>query len=96
MAIQEREWSGGDIDARVRAFIAEEFGVPVDQEIGEEESLIAGGLIDSMGILALIDFIESDFDVQISENELVATNFESIAAIRAFVEGKRGQAASAA
>ncbi len=96
MVVQSHEMSGNDIVGRVRAFIAEEFGVPADREIGEEESLLAGGLIDSMGILALIDFIESDFEVQISETDLVATNFESIAAIRAFVEGKLGHAASAA
>lgn len=85
-----------ELSPRIRAFIVEEFGVPADQEIDEDESLLAGGFVDSMGILALIDFIESDLDVQVGEDDLVATNFESIAAISAFVEGKRGQAASAA
>jgi acyl carrier protein len=88
--------SASDITPLVRAFITKEFGVPSDQEIGDDESLLGGGFVDSMGILALIDFIESDLGVVVDEDELIATNFESIAAIREFVEGKRGHAASAA
>jgi acyl carrier protein len=88
--------SASDITPLVRAFIAEEFGVPANQEIGDDESLLGGGFVDSMGILALIDFIESDLGVAVGEDDLVATNFESIAAIREFVEGKRRHEASAA
>ena len=73
---------------RIREFIVAEFGVPAGSTIDEDDSLLTGGLVDSMGILSLVEFIESDFGIVVVDVDLVASNFESIAAIRDFVQMK--------
>ena len=51
-------------------------------------SLLGKGIIDSTGILELIEFVESEFQIQVSETETVPENLDSIANLTAFVAGK--------
>jgi serine O-acetyltransferase len=53
------------------------------------DSLVGLGVIDSTGVLELIEFLESHFDIQISENETVPENLDSITALCNFVSGKQ-------
>jgi acyl carrier protein len=54
-----------------------------------DENLLAQGIIDSMGIMNLVGFLEERFAIQAADDDLVPENFESLAAIRDFVERKR-------
>ena len=52
------------------------------------ESLIESGVVDSTGILELIEFLEETFEISIEDTETVPDNLGSIAGITRFVEGK--------
>lgn len=55
----------------------------------DDETLIfEAGLLDSMGLLFLIEFIKEEFGVETIDNELLIENFESINKITAFIESK--------
>lgn len=54
--------------------------------INHEELLIEGGLIDSMGILKLIAFLEEEYNVTFEEEDITAENFATINAIAALVQ----------
>ena len=55
----------------------------------DDETLIfEAGLLDSMGLLFLIEFIKEEFGVETIDNELLIENFESINKIAAFIESK--------
>jgi acyl carrier protein len=56
---------------------------------GDEESLVEGGVIDSTGILELIEFLESHFGIGVSETETVPENLGSVANLMRFVMGKK-------
>jgi acyl carrier protein len=56
---------------------------------GDNDSLVEEGVIDSTGILELIEFLESHFDIEVSETETVPQNLGSIADLTRFVQGKR-------
>jgi acyl carrier protein len=58
---------------------------------GDEESLVEGGIVDSTGILELIEFLESRFGIEVSETETVPENLGSIANLAKFVVGKKGR-----
>lgn len=58
-------------------------GVPRD-----DDSLVDEGIIDSTGILELIEFLESRFGVEVSEAETVPQNLGSISALTGFVMSK--------
>ena len=51
----------------------------------DEGSLVESGIIDSTGILELIEFLESHFAIQVSETDTVPENLGSIANLTKFV-----------
>ena len=60
-----------------------------DQEKILDETLIFDqGLLDSMGLLFLVQFIKDEFNILTNDQELIKENFESINAIVSFVESK--------
>lgn len=60
----------------------------------DEDLLVEEGIVDSTGILELIEFLESHFGIEISEAEAVPQNMGSISSLAGFVMSKqsvRGQ-----
>lgn len=55
----------------------------------DDESLVEAGLVDSTGILELIEFLEEHFGIHVSESETVPENLGSISALTRFVEAKK-------
>jgi len=53
------------------------------------ENLLAQGIIDSMGILSLVTFMETRFGIKASDDDMVPENFETLEALRLFVERKK-------
>lgn len=57
----------------------------------ENESLFEKGVLDSFGLLEFIGSIEEYLGVNIPDEDLLAANFESIAKIRSYINGRLGQ-----
>jgi acyl carrier protein len=57
-----------------------------DGKLREEEQLIESGIIDSMGIMNLLKFLEAKFAFQIPSEELIPENFSTIDSISALVD----------
>lgn len=58
--------------------------------IDQDELLIEGGLIDSLGILKLIAFLEEQYNLSFEEEDITAENFATINRIVDLVQ-KRGK-----
>jgi len=72
---------------KIRNFIAETtFNDPT--MIKDETMIFDEGIFDSMGLLGLINFLESEFNVITDDTELQEENFGSVGRITAFVERK--------
>lgn len=56
---------------------------------GDDDSLVEMGIIDSTGILEIIEFLESHFDIEVSESETVPQNLGSISGLTRFVMRKQ-------
>jgi acyl carrier protein len=56
---------------------------------GDDESLVEGGVIDSTGVLELIEFLESHFAIEVSDTETVPQNLGTIANLTRFVGAKK-------
>jgi acyl carrier protein len=83
-----------DTERKVRKFIEENFLFREDRlAIGECESLIEAGLIDSTGVLELVAFLEGEFGLRMADAEIVPENLDSIRAIVRYVESKDAVAA---
>lgn len=58
--------------------------------LAANDNLIDSGVINSLGIMKIVNFLESNYTISISDDEILLDNFESLAAITKFVEGKLG------
>lgn len=56
---------------------------------GDSESLLRAGVLDSTGVLELIEFLESEFSISVEDVETVPDNLDSIAGVVRFVAAKR-------
>ncbi len=76
-----------DTRNKVKSYILEATLAPVDS-ISDETLIFETGLLDSMGLLFLIEYLKEEFDIVTNDDELLVENFESINSIVAFIEGK--------
>lgn len=53
-----------------------------------DENLLEQSIIDSMGFLKLVAFLEEQFGIRVVDDDLVPENFSTLTAIRTFVERK--------
>ena len=79
---------------RIRAWVIEHFPLAKKRDVGVDESLLEGGIIDSLGTLEVVMFLEEEFDVIVSDEEMVADHFESVSSIAAYVASKTRTAGS--
>jgi acyl carrier protein len=56
-----------------------------EDELTDDTNLIEEEILDSLGIFALVEFLETTFGIRIEADEVVMTNFETIASIEALV-----------
>ena len=83
-----------DIDA-IRGFIWTELlatatSGPGPASLGNAEALLTSGLIDSLAVIRLVDFLERQFSIRISPQAVTLENFETLAAIDAYVARLKG------
>ena len=54
----------------------------------DDDSFIDNGIIDSVGVLELVAFIEETYGFRVEDEEIVPENFDSIAKLDMFVRSK--------
>ena len=75
--------------AKVQGFILENFLFgDITVTPGTEDSLLEMGIIDSTGVMEIIQYIEDEFGVVVEDAEMVPENLDSITNIAAYVSGK--------
>jgi acyl carrier protein len=84
-----------DYTQTIKEFIVKEFlpDVPVEQ-LEADYDLLAGGVIDSLGLLRAIVWLEDTFQIPLYHVEIAPESFRSVAAISAFIEQMRCQVMS--
>lgn len=75
----------------IKTFITTELAPDLDAaSLGNDQSLLTSGVLDSLRIVKLIAFLESEFDVEVTDDEFDPDNFETIDAIAKLVTDKKG------
>ena len=59
-----------------------------DQQLNDDDSFLEKGIIDSTGILELVSFIEEKFDFEVSDDELIPDNFDSVNQLIKYIKKK--------
>lgn len=76
----------------IKAHILSEYlpGTP-GSELDTSYDLLDNGVVDSLGLLALISWVEQQYQVPLDEVEISPDNFRSVDAIRDFVKTTTGK-----
>jgi acyl carrier protein len=78
-----------EVRTTIRDFIAESFMYRRSiKDVGDDDSLVARGIFDSVGVMVLISFLEEKFRLQVADDEVQPENLGSIACTAAFVMRK--------
>jgi acyl carrier protein len=82
------------ITARIRAYLVEHFPSVRDHAFTDEDPLLANGILDSLGVLDLVGYLETEFEITVSDDDLVPEHFETLRRLTVFVEEKQGVGSS--
>ena len=82
--------------AEIRSYIVKQFPVARKEALRDDSQLLTSGIVDSLGMLDLVRFLEESFMIQIFDEELIPENFASVACLANFVGQKKSQFEAAA
>ena len=76
---------------KIQEFITNKIVATKNQSlvVDYETNLMRSGLFDSMSLMHLVTFLESEFEIKVPLDDFNITNFVSISAMAAYVENKR-------
>jgi acyl carrier protein len=72
----------------IKRFIVENFMFGSEEGLKDGTSFLDEGIIDSTGILELVDFLEEEFSIQVEDEELVPENLDSLDNLEAYLSRK--------
>jgi len=75
------------IKSNIRSYILEASLTNTDK-IDDATLIFDVGLLDSMGLLFLIEYLNENYKIEVNDEELNPENFESINSIVSFVQNK--------
>jgi acyl carrier protein len=77
------------VEQDIRDFIARNLLYSSDGfPYSDEASLLREGIIDSLGVVELVEFAQTRFGVKVDQQEVVPENFDSVAKFAAFLRRK--------
>jgi acyl carrier protein len=78
-----------EVEPPIREFIAKNLLYSTEGfAYTDDASLIQEGIIDSLGVVELVEFVQSQFGIKVDQQEVVPANFDSVVKLAAFVRQK--------
>ena len=74
-----------DIAGAIRRFIVEDLLFDDPDAKVDDDTVLVEGLIDSLGLIQLVGFIEDEFSVEIDDSLITSANFRTIGSIEKVV-----------
>lgn len=76
----------GDLKTELTSWIANEISLDPSVEIGTDTELLVSGLVDSLGVVQIVAWLEDRIGTNIDPADVVFENFETSAKISDFAE----------
>jgi len=86
----EKTMSDRSVTARIKGFLVEHFPSARNHALGDDEHLLANGILDSLGVLDLVGYLEQEFGIRVADEDLVPEHFETLRRLTSFVEDRQG------
>jgi acyl carrier protein len=79
------------IEAELRAYVDETLLVGAARPYGDDDSLLQLGILDSLGMLGLVSYVEERFGVAVEAEDVVPDNFESVRKLATYIRARQGR-----
>jgi acyl carrier protein len=74
---------------QIRSFIFENFLFDAEESsLANDDSFLEQGVIDSTGVLELVNWLEETFSIKVHDEELVPENLDSVNKLASFIAKK--------
>jgi acyl carrier protein len=83
-----------DILTAIETFITDSLLLGKKVDLGAMPSFLDAGIIDSTGVLELVQFLEDTWDFHVEDHEMIPDNLDSLAKLAAFVDRKKTRGAA--
>ena len=75
-----------DVKDKIRKYVAENFlfsnnGFTLD----DDESFLEAGVVDSLGVVELVSFVEENYKISVPDDDIVPDNFDSVDNLAAYI-----------
>lgn len=78
-----------NIQEMLKNYLLMEIAADLEKEsLAPDEDLLEQGIIDSMGIMHLIAFMEENFGIVVDDREIVPENFQTLQSMEQFIGHK--------
>jgi acyl carrier protein len=81
--------SSAGVAELVRSFLLKKLPSAKKKSFNDDAPLLEAGIIDSLGVLDLVGFLERSFAIRITDDELTPETFASVKSIVSFVKQKK-------
>lgn len=65
---------------------------PVGELIEADTDLLLTGAVDSLGVVRIVQWMEDEYDIRIDPTDVTLDNFQTVAAMVAYLEGRIARA----
>jgi acyl carrier protein len=76
------------IEQDLREFLCDSLFLTNVDSLSDDDSFLEKGIVDSMGILHLIAFVEEKYGIPVEDQDLVTDNWDSVRRISDYVRSK--------
>ncbi|HFE66007.1 MAG TPA: acyl carrier protein [Chloroflexi bacterium] len=78
-----------DTKTQIKQYIAENYlfsnnGFNLD----DDESFLEAGIVDSLGVVELVSFVEETYDIEVPDDDIVPDNFDSVNNLTNYITSK--------
>ena len=73
------------MNEKIIAYIKEKIAIEPIDVIDANEDLFGNGIVDSLGMMQLIVFLEKEFQVKIGPEDMTVENFKTVQSISDFI-----------
>lgn len=78
------------IESRIKEFIAANLLFSPDGfSYSDDVSFLREGIIDSLGVMELVEFVQKSFGLIVAQNEVTPEHFDSVTMLAAFIRRKQ-------
>lgn len=83
-----------ELESRIREFISRNLLFAKDGfAYSDDASLLDEGIIDSIGVLELVNFVSTDLGLSVGPDEITPENFDSVNRLAEYIRKKQASAA---